>query len=130
MVEVVVLSRTGRCSRFAVGRGLGRTRRRARAIARCGIVYPLDSVSQYALGTLVQTAEDGDALNLVVEPRQLVSDHSRAVLAAFLTLSNAPEKAVPILMLTSLNFFQSFCAVAVILSPNKSQTAIKAQQPE
>ena len=68
------LDRTGRCSRFAAGLGLGRPRRRARAIARCGIVYPLDSVAQDTLGTLVQTAQDGDALDLVVEPRQLVSD--------------------------------------------------------
>ena len=65
------LDRTGRCSRFAAGLGLCRTCGRARAIARCGIVYPLDSVSQYTLGTLVQATEDGDALNLVIKPRQL-----------------------------------------------------------
>ena len=63
---------------------------------------------------------------LLLSHDSLSPTHSSAVLAAFLTLSNAPEKAVPILMLTSLNFFQSFCAVSVILSPNKSQTAIKA----
>lgn len=65
------LDRTGRCSRFASGRCLGRTCGRARAIARCGIVYPLDSVAQDTLCALVQTAQDGDALDLVIKPRQL-----------------------------------------------------------
>ena len=68
------LDRTGRCSRFAAGLGLGRTCGRARAIARCGIVHPLDSRAKRTFRALVQTAQDGDALDLVVEPRELVSD--------------------------------------------------------
>ena len=42
--------------------------------------------------------------------------HSRAVLAAFLTLLNAPEKAVPIRILTFLNLFQRLCAPALMVS--------------
>ena len=59
----------------------------------------------------------------------LLATHSSAVLAAFLTLLNAPEKAVPMRMLTSLNLFQRLCAPALSQSQflyTNTPTAISA----
>ena len=59
----------------------------------------------------------------------LLATHSSAVLAAFLTLLNAPGKAVPMRMLTSLNLFQRLCAPALMVSQflySSTPTAISA----